>query len=146
MYILKYADYEGTYHGFNLKPGFYYGQDTETGCYIATSGWECNENVYIYFLKDGKWEAEWVDILEKFQISNVPEIDTKDKMDFYEWLKEDQGITWEYFDNNYGHIVSDEMMMKYDRYLYDGLPEFVILRMDKMNLVDCLNFEANMEI
>ena len=38
MLKLKYADYEGKYHGFTLKEGYWYGQDTETGNYIATSG------------------------------------------------------------------------------------------------------------
>ena len=87
MLKLKKADYPGNFHGFTLKEGYWYGQDTETGNYIATSGWENNEAVAIYSLIEGKWKMSWLDIEETdFQLENVPKFNTEGKMSFVEWL------------------------------------------------------------
>ena len=111
------------YHGFTLQNGFWYGTDTETGKYIATSGWECNECVAVYFKNENLWDMEWVDIeATDFELENIPKINTKSKMSFNEWIKEVVGITPEYFDNNYDGAQGYE---EYKAYLYDGLPEFV---------------------
>ena len=127
MLILKRADYEGKYHGFNLKEGFWYGTDTETGQYIATSGWETNGYVAIYHKEDdGKWEMNWRDIEETdFQLENIPEVDTSSKMPFNKWLLEEQDITWNEWDENYSGIAADQIEEVYDSYFYDGLPGFV---------------------
>lgn len=130
MYKLKHADYSGNFHGFTLKEGYYYGTDTETGNYIATSGWECAGNVALYFLEDGKWNMYWIDTDEEFQIGNLPEISTDDKMSFIEWL-EGQGITPENWDENYSGTMAKEIEEEYESYLYDGLPQFVIKNLQK---------------
>ena len=125
MLKLKYADYPGTYHGFTLKEGFWYGTDTETGNYIAASGWENNGAVAIYSLIEGKWKMEWWDIEETdFQLENVPEINTEGKMSFVEWLKDEQGIDWNDWDENYSGQMAMQIEGEYDCYLYDGLPKF----------------------
>lgn len=131
MYNLKYADYEGNYHGFSLKKGYYYGEDTETGEPIATSGW-CSEGaVALYFLTDGKWKKQWINIeenIEYFSITNLPENNTMDKIPFDEWLEEEKGITYNEWDEVYSASDSFRMEIEteYDKYYYDDLPEFVI--------------------
>ena len=125
MLKLKRADYPGTFHGFTLKEGFWYGTDTETGNYIATSGWENNGAVAIYSLVEGKWEMTWWDIEETdFSLENVPEVNTEDKMSFVEWLDEEQGIDWNDYDNNYSELMARKIEEEYDSYYYDGLPKF----------------------
>ena len=125
MLKLKYADYPGTYHGFTLKEGFWYGIDTETGNPIATSGWENNGAVAIYSLVEGKWEMTWWDIEETdFVIENIPQINTEGKMSFVEWI-EDQGIDWNDWDENYSGQMARQIEEEYDSYYYDGLPRFV---------------------
>lgn len=97
--------------------------DTETGRYIATSGWESNGCVAIYFKDGDSWTMEWVDIDETdFKLENIPDVNTESKMSFKQWLEEVVGVTWEYFDNNY---YGDQEHEEYDIYLYDGLPKFV---------------------
>ena len=125
MLKLKYADYPGTYHGFTLKKGFWYGTNTETQNPIATSGWECDGNVAIYELIDGKWQMFWYDITEEkmFDISNIPEYSVEGKMSFTEWLETELGIEWDEFDEYYD---GTEEYRQYNKYLYDGLPNFVI--------------------
>ena len=64
----------------------------ESGCRIATSGWECSENVAIYFLKEGTWKMSWFDIeLTDFCIENLPTVNLENKISFPDWLLE-QGI------------------------------------------------------
>ena len=70
MYNLKYADYDGIYHGFNLKKGYYYGEDTKTGKLIATSGWCAYGSVALYELKNGRWKLTWVNIKEEIEYLN----------------------------------------------------------------------------
>lgn len=86
MLKLKYADDQGTYYGFTLKKGFWYGTNTETQNPIATSGWECSGSIAIYELIDGKWQMFWYDITEEkmFDILNIPEYSTEGKMSFAE--------------------------------------------------------------
>ena len=124
MLKLKYADYPGTYHGFTLKEGFWYGTDTETGNPIATSGWESNGAVAIYSIIEGKWKMEWWDIEETdFQLENIPEINTEDKMSFVKWLEKEQGIDWNDWDENYSGQMARQIEEEYDTYYYD-LPKF----------------------
>lgn len=130
MYKLKHADYPGNFHGFTLKEGYYYGIDTETGNYIATSGWECAENVALYFLEDEKWKMHWIDTDSEFQIGNLPEIPTDGKMSFVEWL-EGQGITPEDWDENYSGVMAKEIEEGYNSYYYGGLPQFVINKLER---------------
>lgn len=129
MYKLKRADYPGNFHGFTLKPGYFYGTDTETGNYIATSGWEAYGNVALYFLEGEKWVMHWIDVESNFQISNIPEISTCDKMGFAEWLKEIQGIEPEEWDESYSSEMARQIEEEYESYVYDGLPQFVIKNM-----------------
>lgn len=128
---LKYADYPGTYHGFNLKEGYFYGTDTTTGNYIATSGWECNGAVAIYFLTDGKWEMSWVNIEEtEFHLENIPEVNTESKLSFVTWLQEELGIDWNDWDENYSGQMAKQIEEEYDSYYYNGLPQFVIKQLE----------------
>lgn len=129
MYKLKRADYSGSYHGFTLKEGYYYGIDTKTGSYIATSGWECAGNVALYFLEGGNWSKRWIDVGSDFHIENLPDlpgIQTDDKMSFLEWLEAEQGIMLEDWDENYSGVIAKQIEEEYESYLYDGLPQFVV--------------------
>lgn len=129
MYKMKYADYSGVFHGFTLKEGFYYGIDTETGDYIATSGWEDGfGNVAIYFLEDKNWKMYWISIDSDFKVENLPEFSTddKDKMPFNKWLWEELSIDSNYYDNNYSELMLKQIEGEYRAYYYDGLPQFVI--------------------
>ena len=126
MLNLKRADYNGNYHGFSLKEGFWYGVDTETNQPIATSGWECGDCVAIYFLTEGKWEMEWIDIGETdFQLENIPEVNTENKLSFVTWLEEVQGIDQYDWDENYSGQMAAQIEEEYNSYLCDGLPKFV---------------------
>ena len=126
MLKLKHADYPGTFHGFTLKEGFWYGTDTETGNYIATSGWESNGAVAIYYLIEGDWKMEWWDFEETdFQFENIPEVNTEGKMSFVEWLEKGKGIDWNDWDQNYSGLIATQIEEEYDYYLYDGLPRFL---------------------
>ncbi len=127
MYKLKYADYPGNFHGFNLKPGYFYGIDTDSRKYITTSGWKTSGNVSLYFKNEnsGKWEMHWIDIESNFQFSNLPEISTNDKMPFNEWLYKVQGITPEEWDESYSGEMAKQIENEYGSYFYDGLPQFV---------------------
>ena len=126
MLKLKHADYPGTFHGFTLKKGFWYGTDTETGNYIATSGWESNGAVAIYSLIEGDWKMEWWDFEETdFQFENIPEVNTEGKMSFVEWLEKEKGIDWNDWDENYSGLMATQIEEEYDYYLYDGLPRFL---------------------
>lgn len=131
MYKLKRADYPGNFHGFTLKEDFFYGQDTETGNYIATSGWECTGNVAMYFLEGEKWVMHWIDTDAEFQIENLPEVITDGKMSFEKWLEEVQEITWNDWEENYSGEMARQIEKEYDRYYYDGLPQFVIKFLEK---------------
>lgn len=126
MLKLKYADYHGDYHGFKLKEGFWYGINTETGNYIASSGWECGGNLAVYELEEGKWNMGWYDTDEGFELSNIPNYDTTGKMEFVEWLDQELGISEQYFDNNYSGSALEQVYQEYDNYVYDGLPQFAI--------------------
>ena len=125
MMQLKRADYNGNYKGFNLKEGYWYGVNTETNQPIATSGWESNGCVSIYTLEEGKWEMSWYNIEETdFVLENIPTINTEGKMSFVDWLEEEQGISWNEFDE-YPEQIAREIEESYGYYLYDGLPQFV---------------------
>lgn len=128
MYKLKYDDYPGNFHGFNLKPGYFYGIDTDSRKYIATSGWETAGNVSLYFKNEnsGKWEMHWVDSNADFHFDNLPEFSTNDKISFYKWLDETQGITPEEWDENYSGEMAKQIEEEYDSHYYDGLPQFVV--------------------
>jgi hypothetical protein len=48
--------------GFNFKPGFVALADEKGNIKAATSGWECNGNVYVYRPSvDGTWIGDWED-------------------------------------------------------------------------------------
>lgn len=115
---------KAVYYGFTLKKDYWYGVDTETGRYIATSGWENNGYVAIYFNNGNLWDIEWIDIEEtEFTLENLPEVCTKGKMSFPEWLRETYDISWSEYDEYptpYIIQIDDE----YSSYLYDGLPKF----------------------
>ena len=125
MLKLKRADYDGNYHGFTLKEGYWYGIDAETGKYIATSGWESSGAVAIYFQESDGWKMSWIDIEEDFEIANIPEVNADDKLSFVEWLEEVQGIDWNDWEENYSGQMARQIEEEYDSYYYDGLPRFV---------------------
>lgn len=112
------------YHGFTLQKGFWYGVDTETGKYIAASGWESDGNTAVYFKEGNSWIMRWIDVDSEFYLENIPRIDIGGKMSFTDWLEVIKGITPEEFDEFYNW---DEEYKEYNNsYLYDGLPQFVI--------------------
>lgn len=116
---LKQSNCTMSYHGFTLKKGFWYGINTETNEYIATSGWEAAGNVAIYTLHDDNdtWQMEWYSIEEtEFFIENIPNVDTSNKMPFYKWLNEELGISYSDWDENYSKLSEREIEEEYDCY------------------------------
>ena len=43
-----------------------------------------------------------------------------EKMNFAEYLEDVEGITWEYFDNNYDAVRADEVWERYQNYLQEA--------------------------
>lgn len=126
MFRLKRSNETKNYHGFILKKGFWYGINTETNAPIASSGWEAAGNVAIYTLHSNKWHMEWYSIEETvFYIENIPDVNTTNKMPFYEWLNEEIGISRDDWDENYSESAARQIEEEYDYYLYDNLPRFV---------------------
>ena len=122
MLKLTRANESKDFHGFKLQNGFWFGIDTESNQYIATSGWECNGCVAIYFNTGDSWKMEWISIEDaEFELENLPEINMEGKMSFNEWLESELGVTPEYFDENYS---GNQEFEEYNDYLYDGLPRF----------------------
>lgn len=132
MIMLKYADYPGKYHGFNLKPGFYYGIDTKTKEYVAASGRENNGEAAIYYRHGKKWIMKWIPA-EDIHVSNLPRINVYDKMSFIEWLKAERVISWPDWDENYSQIAMAQIEKEYDLYYYSGLPAFVQKSLQEKN-------------
>ena len=140
MYKLNRAEKDTDYYNFSLKEGDWYGEDTETGMKIATSGWEISENVALYFLKeeDGNlsWEMEWVPNYCNFELNleNFPKVDVSNKMTFSQWLEETQGITYEDYDENYSITGSDALEIEYNEYWTNETPKFVELYAAENNI------------
>lgn len=69
---------------------------------------------------------EWYSIEETvFYIENIPDVNTTNKMPFYEWLNEEIGISRDDWDENYSESAARQIEEEYDYYLYDNLPKFV---------------------
>lgn len=126
MFKMKYyAGEKFQFHGFTLKRGFFYGIETETGRYVATSGWESGENVAIYFLEDNnKWKLYWIAEDSVFNIEDLPEIKKDNKMSFGKWLKAECGIDASDWDENYSGTCAEQIEREYDAYYFEHLPRF----------------------
>lgn len=124
MYDLKYADYPGNYHGFTIKKGHFYGEDTETQQKVVATGWEVEGNVALYCLEKKKWVLHWIDPLYISKVENLPDFETG-KLSFPEWLKK-EGIPWEEYENELDLDSIEEIDQDYEYYFYEGLPNFVI--------------------
>lgn len=110
------------YHGFTLQSGFWYGK-ADDGTPVATSGWEMNGFVAVYFQKGKEWEMCWIEEEEiDPDVSDLKINASSQKMSFDKWLEETYGMCWSEFDNSSDR---DEACEEYDRYLYDNLPHFV---------------------
>lgn len=119
--ILKKNEICRNYHGFTLQSGFWYGKEAD-GTPVATSGWEMNGLVAVYFQKGEKWEMRWIEEEEIDPDVSDLKINSSSKMSFSKWLEETWGMCWSEFDNNSDR---DEACEEYDCYLYDNLPHFV---------------------
>lgn len=126
MLKLEYASETMNFHGFTVKPGFYYGVDCETNTPIATSGWESDGCAGIYFLYPEGFRLYWVDPEEEeIQACGYPMPETEGKISFAKWLSECCGIDWNSFDENYSDCALKEIEEEYRLYFYDELPRFV---------------------
>lgn len=126
MMELKHASEAKQYYGFTVKEGFWYGIDTETNKPIATSGWEYDGyvKIYTYSEENDQWSDYWCIIEEtEFLCENVPEVNTENKMSFNKWLREEKGIEWNDYDENYSSSATREIEDEYDLYYYE-LPLF----------------------
>ena len=56
-------------HEFNFKPGYAYFEN-KLGEKFATSGWNCNDSIYIYELTNGVWNGKWHEIKFYSEILN----------------------------------------------------------------------------
>lgn len=71
----KLVEFESAnYEGFKLKKGFYYGRNLR-GQAIASSGWQCGGNLFLYTRTERGWEGEWVDL---FYIEGVDVVEEED--------------------------------------------------------------------
>lgn len=126
MLKLRYADYKGVFHGFVLKEGYFYGQDTETGEYLAASGYESEGSLKVYRLQDGQWNPGWVNESNtEFDLIGVDDRFSSNRMTFGEWMvsKGYEEDAWKELDKE----KFADLAREYDfYYLFDGLPEFVI--------------------
>ena len=140
MYKLSMADSNKDYYGFDLQEGFWDGEDTATGQKIATSGWEMNDSVALYFLENENqqetWKMNWVDNYRNFELDleNFPKIDTSEKMTFSTWLEEVQGISYHDYDENYSPVEATDLEKQYEAYYSDNVPEFVKIYAEENNI------------
>jgi len=122
------------YYDFILQPNFWFGYDTTTNQKIATSGWESNGGVAIYYLYNNEWRLNWVDESEtEFEIKDIIKLmpdDLEEKMSFNEWFKNNSAYEWDTYINY--DSVRKEIDNAFDDYLYNGLPHFVINIMKKL--------------
>lgn len=127
MLKFKRADYDGVYHNFNIKEGFWYGVNTKTNLPIATSGWyneDTGELAVYNLIGDQWWAMSWEhyeDTVIQFALDEYRE-NAKDKLPFREWIEK----------MGYSHIDGEEpfdeseYFEEYDRYLYGvDLSEYV---------------------
>lgn len=118
------------YHGFHLHENDWYGVDTETGAFVASTGAEAYGFLSVYFLEGETWTPVWLDNEETlFEFEGVPPIDTKNKMSFNKWLSTEIGISPEEYDENYSGHAAQQLEDEYDSYYYDGLPKAVYTRL-----------------
>ena len=72
------------FNGFIVQPGFIFGEDTETGRLVASSGWTCNKSLMVYESEKGLfphwWSGFWVDF-EDLRDSTL-----EGSLSFSEWL------------------------------------------------------------
>ena len=117
------------WNGFNMKEGFWYGTDTETGQYVATSGWEAVGCLAVYYLSGDSWKLEWLPIEDTdFDLNpaDLPKIKTGGKLPFKEWLENETGFSYHQWEDLLdGSIQGEEIEEEYQRYLCDDLPKFI---------------------
>lgn len=114
------------YNGFTCKEGFFFGVDKSTGELIATSGWETNGEVAMYYLEGSEWHLYWMSLANcDFEIVGVTLPNQKEKLSFLDWLEECEGIDRHDWDENYSGDMADEEERLYQYYLLDDLPLFV---------------------
>lgn len=76
MFILKQNNDKALIvKGFTVKPGFFYGYDTESQCLIATSGWETGHTVFVYSYNNNKWGGLWTEL----KTENIVLLDIQDE-------------------------------------------------------------------
>lgn len=122
----QYKGQSKDYFGFTLQNNFWYGKAKENDKYykVATSGWESNGSVAVYF-KDNdtnEWDLHWVD----------PEYINTDKyyepkenaLSFKDWLNNEIGISYNEFDEYFQGYMVEEIKKQYYDYLYNGIPSF----------------------
>lgn len=140
MYNLQYANEDKDYYGFGVKKGFWYGEDTESGKKIATSGWEISDNVAMYFLEKEEniesWNMYWIDNSQNFKLDmeNFPKVNIAEKMSFSTWLEEVQGITYEDYDENYSGKAEDNLLLLYTAYYTNNTPRFIEIYAEENNI------------
>lgn len=114
------------YNGFTCKQGFFFGVDKSTGELIATSGWEVNGEVAMYYLERGEWHLYWMSLANcDFEVAGVTLPNPAKKLSFFDWLEEYEGITHYDWDEIYLGNMADEEKRLYQYYLLDNLPLFV---------------------
>ena len=116
------------YNGFTCKQNFFFGVDKSTGELIATSGWEVNGEVAVYYLEGTEWHLYWMSLnLCDFEVDlkGVTLSNPAKKLSFLDWLEEYEGITRHDWDENYFGDMAEEEERLYQYYLLDNFPLFV---------------------
>lgn len=130
MYILKLAEKDTVYFGFYVRTGFFYGVDTKADQPIVASRvFEQHGFLCLWILNGNQWASKWIKESEdcsEFMISGLPEIiDPREKVPFFEWLKNKKGISqieWEKYFEKYDSGL--QLAEEYEQYFFNGLPQF----------------------
>lgn len=128
-YQITLTQYKGKntdYFGFTLQDDFWYGEAKENDKIykVATSGWESNGDVSIYFKNDktNEWDLHWVApeyiSVDKYYSAK------EDRLSFDDWLENEMGISYYDFYMYYPESMTKNMTEEYNLYLYNGIPSF----------------------
>lgn len=126
MVNLKYSEERFTFvNGFVVKPGFWYGfKDDGVPVIIAspniTETYD-GDGYYGWTFEDNKWVSSY--ITEDIHVVEMPKsIETHD-IPFNEYLENEYGVDWNYYDENFNGSEQDRIYEEYQFYK-TGLPAF----------------------
>lgn len=125
------------FHGFTVRPGFWYGKDLTNGENVAlTAAGNFYRNIESDTERPWHHIDPWYDE-DKFHTDTriladgYQAPDFSSKKPFEQWLEEDYGISTQDFQEFYHGEMAQYVQKEYDYYQYNGLPDFA---RDEINL------------